>query len=474
MNKIKKIITGTVLSAVTLATAGLPVAKLNDKNSLASAKYYETKSQFQNNSRERVGKIVETNANNYSNTNLEKSMTNSNEMDLYIISNIPFMHLLKNENNYELGENPQNYSMMIKIYSTNNFDDGSIFSNRDFFMKNKELEMKKSILKVYLNEIYNGNVNLSETDKTEISNLLNELETNQNEKFIYSSDYATKKINAINSITEIIERNLSSTSAFYNFKLSDNLNKIGDNLYDESNYNINENSSNQEIAKSIYKKLFGEHKFLRENQNLNNQNTTNRNAQQINYDSNRAVTQTNDSTASREINDKSVTNNLDDNSNMISNNNQNANLQVAQNENDKINKTQSYNENLNQAENISNNTNQNAIKTNLKPRTLSEIKNPTNERRDKARRFNKNYNNTESNIVSDTTKQNYNLDNSSQNSNNQIQNKTNNNYNTNYNQDLRQNNNQKYYHNDTQTYGSAPAENKAIRVPYKANNQISF
>lgn len=310
--KVKKILTTTLLSAATISAVGCGVngnklAKNIDKSmadfvsSINNLDYVETGKP----ANDKVGKIVETGSslygtgthrisaegnqikflnNNVSETEIENTITKPTErkddFKLFVLSETPFISLTSNDNN-------ANLSFNIK-FSTNKIEETST----EIDEKINTLILKRSILMIYVNEIYNGNVTLSEENKTAINAYVNVIKENtsflngnrgmvknqlklatdlvedgKNENlvnyYIIKSGEALENraskldstISAIDSITKIIEDNLSSTSTYYNTKLSDTYQNIISNINSNSNTQINANSSNKEIADSISNSL---------------------------------------------------------------------------------------------------------------------------------------------------------------------------------------------------------------------------
>ena len=155
------------------------------------------------------------------------------------------------------------------------------------------LILNRSILMIYVNEIYNNNVNLTENDKVAINayvnvikentsflngnrgmvknqlSLASDLVTNENNDnlvnyYIIKSGEALEtrankidsSIKAINSIIEIIEANLTTSSNYYKSNLSSTYENLLNNFNtNTSSKEITKDSTNKEIAESIANSL---------------------------------------------------------------------------------------------------------------------------------------------------------------------------------------------------------------------------
>lgn len=312
-NKIKKIITTTAITAVSLTAIGCgnsnsKLAKNIDKSmadfvsSVNNLDYVDTSTPNSS-----IGKIIETSSlysdsqsrkirtngnqiqflnNNISEIEIENTITRpqdrSDNFKLYVLSDIPYISLTSDDTS-------ANLNMTVK-FSTNKIEETSDEINT----KINNLILKRSILMIYVNEIYNGNVELSEENKVAINAYVNVIKENtsylngnrgmvknqlslasdlvsseQNENlvnyYIIKSGEALETrsnkfdstIEAIDSIIDIIENNLTNSSCFYQSNLSDTYQNIISNMTSEntSDIEITKDSSNQEIASSIANSL---------------------------------------------------------------------------------------------------------------------------------------------------------------------------------------------------------------------------
>ncbi len=313
--KIKKIITTTLLSAMSISAIGCSatgsrLARKIDKSmaafvtSINNLDYVSTTKSTSEN----VGKIVETSANAYetnkrqissagnkimflsddvSEAEIENTITrpeSRSESKLFILSDTPFVSFTSDNTN-------ANFLLSVK-FSTDKIEDTS----SEIDEKINTLILKRSILMIYVNEIYNGNVTLSGEDKTAINayvNVIKEntsflngnrgmvknqlklasdlLEDSSNENlvnyYIIKSGEALETrlnkldstISAIDSITTIIEDNLTENSNYFDLKLSSSYSDIIANLtsFDDNGEEseIQAESTNEEIAKSITNSL---------------------------------------------------------------------------------------------------------------------------------------------------------------------------------------------------------------------------
>ena len=359
MKKIKKILTGTLISAISITAIGCgstnnKLAKNIDKSMadfvtcINNLDYVDTTKP----SSEKVGKIVETNAgispfvmkkrrlsginqiNNsqdsltylnekLSENDIENTITRptdrSGDFSLFILSDVPFITLTSEDNTTNLNLNLK--------FSTNKIEEKST----EIDSKINTLILKRSILMIYVNEIYNGNVNFSDESKVAINAYLNVIKENtsylngnrgmvrnqlslasdlvQNEKnddlvnyYIIKSGEALETraskldstISAIDSIIKIIEDNLSSSSSYYNVKLSGTYEEIISNIQSETNGEVGEitnNSTNQEIANSILNSLkLTKESFTNSQDEIEHNQTTQNSDNTINNNSNNTTT----------------------------------------------------------------------------------------------------------------------------------------------------------------------------------------
>ncbi len=447
-NKIKKILTATVVSAISFTAVGCSsnntnVAKNIDKSmadfvsSINNLDYVDT-AKAAPSAPSKYGKIVETAAepqeetnnkkldgrrnshlnkikvlngknstvqflnNNIDEVEIENTITRpaqrSDNFKLFVLSDSPFISLTSDDNSASL-------NMSIK-FSTNKIENTST----EIESKINTLILKRSILMIYVNEIYNGNVNFSKDNKVAInayvnvikentsylngnrgmvknqlglaSNLANS-ESNENliNYYIIKSGEALETraskldsaISAIDSIIKIIESSLSENSNYYKSNLSsayDNvLNSIGNGNFAQTE--ITKDSTNKEIADNISSLLnFGHTPSTsvkpEENNQNNNQtnNTIYKNDNLLNKTNN-----TNNTTNSTNTLQTNPQNQKYSNQNLINKNNEqktNLNNQNSQNNQfnqsnlNQFNKNQQYlrdntNQQLNKNNNLGNN-----------------------------------------------------------------------------------------------------------------------
>ena len=284
-SNIKKIITTalismTATSAIGCATTNTKIAqKINNGvedfvSSINNLDYVET-----NNTKSNIGKIVSAanESNLYSkvtsNSNIENTITRpterSDNFKLYILSESPFISLTSDDNNVSL-------SMQ---FSTEKIETTSDSINENI----NKLILKRAILMIYVNEIYSGNVSLSDENRNAInayvniikenasflngnrgmvknqlglaSNLLNnKTEENKVNYYIIKSGEALEirsnkidsTISAIDSIISILEQNLTSSSCYY----QNNLTSSYQNMISNMNNNT-PSSEDQILAKNI-------------------------------------------------------------------------------------------------------------------------------------------------------------------------------------------------------------------------------
>ncbi len=423
-NKIKKILTATIVSAVSFTAIGCgtnntKLAK-NIDNSMAefissinNLDYVETGAKSSS-TNDKVGKIVETSApmfeSNKTNTS-QKLLANSNEkflnesatnsylentitkpqersdnFKLFVLSESPFITLTSNDNDANLNFNVK--------FSTNKIETTST----EIESKINTLILKRSILMIYVNEIYNNNVNLTEENKIAINAYVNVIKENtsylkgnrgmvknqlklasnlvsseQNENLvnyyiIKSGEALETRVNklnstieAIDSIINIIENNLTNNSSYYKTNLSNTYNNILSNLStNKSNPSeLTKDSSNVDVAKSIADSL-----------NFTNLNNTSINTQTNlnNINQPNKLPSTNNNTIN-EIVPHQTTNSTNQSQNITS---QNTNNSL----NNTVNQQNELNENRDN-KNIQNNLNNKTIKRrhNRRSRNMSNLNN---------------------------------------------------------------------------------------------------
>ena len=399
MKKFKKILAGTLVSMVSVTAIGCAsntnkLAKNIDKSmadfvsSINNLDYVDTTKS----SSEKIGKIVETNAiipfnnnnfekkdkkraitstgntisflnNNISEVEIENTITRpsdrSGDFDLFVLSDIPFVTMTSDDSSAD-------FSICVK-FSTNKIEQAST----EIDTKINTLILKRSILMIYVNEIYNNKVNLTDESKVAINAYVNVLKENtsflngnrgmvknqlglasdlaKSEKnndlvnyYIIKSGEALENrvskldtsISAIDSIIQIIENNLAPSSTYYSNKLSSTYNDIINNINasEKSDNDINASSTNKEIADKISSSL----NFTKEqisnsltNQKevvLDNKNPSNK-TKQIDFKNENNANQVirNISTKTNEANSTKIAN--EQNKNDIINNQNKTNLQ---------------------------------------------------------------------------------------------------------------------------------------------------
>ena len=350
MKNFKKILTGTLVSVVSATAIGCTtntnnLAKNIDRSmaefvsSINKLDYVDTNSK----SSEKIGKIVETSVaspydnrtkdikkrkitstgntisflnDNVSEAEIENTITRpserNNDFNLFVLSDIPFVTLTSEDA-------PTDFSFCVK-FSTNKIE----IASSEIDSKINLLILKRSMLMIYVNEIYSGRVNLSNESKTAINAYVNVLKENtsflngnrgmvknqlglasdlvKNEKnndlvnyYIIKSGEALENraskldtsISAIDSIIQIIENNLLPSSNYYNSKLSNTYNDLINNIKSSENTDgeITQNSTNKEIADKISSSLnFTKEQLsdsLSENNNSNQINNNTKDIKQI-------------------------------------------------------------------------------------------------------------------------------------------------------------------------------------------------
>ena len=214
-NKIKKILTTSLVSAMTITTLSAGASKLATPtitetvkaNVMQSEEYLGAKDNTSN--RNKIGKIVETSllsedgfktytrsngATYLSDTNEASSNSNQTSMGVFVLSESPYITLSNDNNGSRL-------SMYI------NFSKDAFAINQANTNHKTDISycLKQSILMMYTNELYNGNITLSTDKQNELESLLsNNTETSSN----------------IDSIIDILESGLTENSLYYGKNLS--------------------------------------------------------------------------------------------------------------------------------------------------------------------------------------------------------------------------------------------------------------
>lgn len=285
-NKFKKIIATTMLSIT--ATAGIGCATTNSKiaqkinngvedfvSSINKLDYVDT-----NNTSSSLGKIVSAASENTflssvaTNTNIENTITRPTErtdnFKLYVLSSSPYISLTSDDNNINL-------SMQFSTEKIETTSD-------DISEKINKLILKRAILMVYVNEIYSGNVELSEENRKAINAYVNVIKENasflngnrgmvknqlgmasnlinnqQDENIInyyiiksgealeIRSNKIDSTISSIESIISILEQNLTPSSCYYQKSLT----TAYENMLNDMKNNTSTSNENNTLAKEI-------------------------------------------------------------------------------------------------------------------------------------------------------------------------------------------------------------------------------
>lgn len=425
MKNFKKILTGTLVSVVSATAIGCTtntnnLAKNIDRSmaefvsSINKLDYVDTNSK----SSEKIGKIIETSVaspydnrtkdikkrkitstgntisflnDNVSEAEIENTITRpserNNDFNLFVLSDIPFVTLTSEDT-------PTDFSFCVK-FSTNKIESTS----SEIDSKINLLILKRSMLMIYVNEIYSGRVNLSNESKTAINAYVNVLKENtsflngnrgmvknqlglasdlvKNEKnndlvnyYIIKSGEALENraskldtsISAIDSIIQIIENNLLPSSNYYNSKLSNTYNDLINNIKSSENTDgeITQNSTNKEIADKISSSL----NFTKEQ--LNDSLIENNNSNQLNNTKDiKQITNNNKTDENAVIKNLNTnTNNTNSNSFIDKNNFNSNNFNNNKKYNDSLSNMNRHQQLENRNNNQVNNT-QNGINTNF-------------------------------------------------------------------------------------------------------------
>lgn len=314
MNKnFKKIAITTVLSVASLSAIGCgQTNKISNKNltqytneASSNLKNYANKKEA-NTSQNQLGKIVSAAAYNeqkyispkQTSSSIENSISSQSPNEfgfrLYILSNMPFTNITTEDS------------------TLNNTNQATQTPNEQM----NELNLKRSVLMIYVNEIQNGNVNLTQENKDEINRQIEIINQNNVFKNSESTTYnlprnsqnqnenISSTISAVDSILNIIETNLTSSSKYYQTNLSQNYGSFVSNT-NESNMCDDNCLIAQNIAKSLNMKISQNDKNItNQNNNIstldenytNNQNTQNRSnisANQLNNNNLNTINQRN-------------------------------------------------------------------------------------------------------------------------------------------------------------------------------------
>ncbi len=257
-NKIKKIVTATIVSAMSLTALGVSAKSQNNTNNnektvqnyLISQNIEKTSAYAPN---KNIGKIVETSTNNqikhYTNgrqiqflnnditeAEIENNITIPQSIDglnLFVLSTTPYVSF-SNENS--------EFKINVKFNENNLNETKENSLNYETKEKMNTYNLKRSILLIYTSEIYNNNVNLTNETKLEINKHIETI-SNNNESNL------DNKIDAVNSLINIIESNLLPNSMYYQKYINTNVNHMMDNSPIVEK--LSETSSNQEVANKI-------------------------------------------------------------------------------------------------------------------------------------------------------------------------------------------------------------------------------
>lgn len=331
-NKIKKIITATVISAVSLTTLGAATHPECNKNKDSIQNYsmsQDVKKASAYTPNKNVGKIVETSSGNQiqylSNDNQIQFLNNDiNEaefennislpssidgLNLFVLSTTPYINFSSEDNELKLNVKFTNNKSSVSETSSKSQNSSRSIENDE---KLNTYNLKRSMLLIYANEIYNNNVNLSSRNKVKINKHI-ELLSNTNE----TESSIETKISAIDSIINIIESNLTSNSIYYQKNTYANIN----NLFESKTpavEKISRSSSNQEIANKIACVLNGNCALNQDNTIEFNQ-TTQKNNENNTNSQNR--TETKENTTNNNNNNQTNTTNNTNNQNTYNRNN---------------------------------------------------------------------------------------------------------------------------------------------------------
>jgi len=421
-NKLTKILTAGVITAASFSMIGCgtpnkQVAKNIDKgvsdfvSSINNLDYIDVVANADNS----IGKIVETSANNSSSISdqyLTKTLeeleidnpinlpsTRSDNFKLYFLSDKPFITFTSSDNNATLN--------MQLTFSTEKIEETSLEINS----KINNLILKRSILMIYVNEIYNNRVNLTEENRIAINAYVNVIKENASflngnrgmvkNQLTLANDLIDNKsndnlvnyymiksgealenrsskidstISAMDSIIKIIENNLSTSSVYYNLNLSSTYDDILSNITSNNSSNIS-TSENKELGDNISNSLnFSSLATNNLNKTQNTINETQRSLTNNSINSNRAINKINNFSNSTTNNKSSNSSNSTSNNNTTSNNlNQNQSRLIQNNEFINENK-QSANTNINNL-NQRKSANLNHFNENINQKQLNNYKN---------------------------------------------------------------------------------------------------
>lgn len=470
-NNLKKILTAALISTASLsiigcATPNTKLAKNIDKgmaefvSSINNLDYVDPTSSTDSS----IGKIVETAAptNTISDEYLTKTLeeldiensisipsSREDNFKLYVLSESPFISFTSDDNGAL-------FNLQLN-FSTNKISETSY----DINSKINDLILKRSILMIYVNEIYNNRVNLTDENRIAINayvnvirenasyldgnrgmvknqlTLANDLLTNSSNNnlvnyYIIKSGEALEtrsskidsSISAIDSIIDIIESNLTSSSVYYNTNLSTTYEDIITNI--KNNSMTTASAENKELADNISNSLnFGCVDCYEQNNsasepstntksrtinnstsNINSKNTTN--TQQINNATTKSQqTQNNPAKTQRQTN-----NNISNTT--INNKNNKSNQSKLTNQTHSTNQHSIQNQNRSTSQNISSRQNHSDLNNNQPSSQVSEVNTERN-----INRKNANINNFNRNSIQKLRNNEQNADNNLDNNTNQ-------------------------------------------------------
>lgn len=373
-NKIKKIIATTFVSAISLTTLGVAAKTQNyDNNNEKMMQNYLISKDIEKTSafipNKNIGKIVETSTNNqikYTSSGKQFQFLNNEINESEIENNIALPQSLNGLSLFVLSTSPyisfsnDNDELKIKV----NFKETKTNETQQTSLSLEDKEklntynLKRSILLIYANEIYNNNITLSSENKTEI-NIHIETISNSTENETTNID---NKISALNSIIDIIESNLTPNSIYYQKSITNNINNLTNN--NQSIDKITESSSNQDIANKIACVLNGKCSSSETENNLSETNQTKQRS--LDYNQNNSQTNLINSTTQQrtnEIQNNESNSNLNDKNIYRKNNlrNRRRNNKYNQNLNINSNANNIMEERINNQNNINNDLRNNTI-----------------------------------------------------------------------------------------------------------------
>lgn len=363
MNKnLKKIAITTVLSVASLSAIGCGQAnKISNKNLTQYTNEASTNSRTlankkeANASRNQFGKIVSASAYNeqkyispkLTSSSIENSISSQTPNDfgfrLYILSNVPFTNITEEDSN----QTDSNQTTQTSNEQMN------------------ELNLKRSVLMIYVNEIQNGNVNLTQENKDEINRQIEIINQNNVFKNSESTTYnlprnsqnqnenISSTISAVDSILNIIETNLTSSSKYYQTNLSQNYGNFVSNTN-----NTNECDDNCLIAQNIAKSL---NMKISQNNNNTNSNENNNISTLEENSTNNQNTQIRSNISTNQLNNNNL--NTINQRNYIQNQTNQSHLTKDVKDSDRI--ASRTNQNTSRTNQMTNGTNQNTSGANL-------------------------------------------------------------------------------------------------------------